>query len=184
MPGPKGVLLILFFLLASSATGRAQRQVSEGAGGGVGVVVTGSLADLKRKRRVLVLVRRSNVVDSRGSGEAILEEVFREDAAARIYYPRIYNSIVRKLNKYMVKYQSITAARNTSEAEFIVFFNLLEYRRLLGRSYAYGELFVILNETDPGRRPRIIWKSPKSPVWVEDAIEDLIKNMIVVRGEE
>ena len=182
MPGMKRILPLVLILLGCSAFGAVQRRAErEGDGSRA---MTGSLVELKGKRRVLVLVRRSAVVDSDGTGKAILEEVFRAEAGARnARYPRIYNAIVHKLNKYMIKYQSITAARDFSDAEFIVFFNLLEYRRLLGYSYPYGELFVILNDHAAGRAPHIIWKTPKTSIWVEDAIEDLIKEMKAARGE-
>ena len=150
---------------------------SDGRGG---VTVTGSLAELKNRKRVLLLVRRSAVVDSRGSAESLLKEAY---AGGPTRYPRIYNLLARHLNRYMGKYHSISAVTSAPEAEFIVFFNLLEYRFPLGYPYPYGELFVILNDTAGGRRPRVIWKTRKSPLWVEDAIKELIRDLKTVRGE-
>ncbi len=155
----------------------AQSDASTDSGGGVGVAVTGSLAELKNRRRVLLLVRRSNVVDSRGGTESLLKEI---DAGETFRYPRIYNLLADHLNRYMNKYHSITSVMNAREAEIIVFFNLLEYRRLLGRAYPYGELFVILNDK---ARPRVVWKTRKSPLWAEDAVKDLIRDLKTVRGE-
>jgi hypothetical protein len=176
------VLLLLVVLVGGATPNRAQQNSAE-ASAALPAVVTGSLAELRNRRRVLLLVQRSNVVDSRGLAKTILSEAFRPGADARLRYPRVYNSIARKLNKYIRKHQSISAVQNVSDADFIVFFNLLEYRRPLGYPYAYGEMFVILNDKASGKPPRIIWKSRKSSMWVEDAAEDLIRDLKTVRGE-
>lgn len=178
-------ILPLLFVALTCGTARGFQGVQSDAaggdsGGGGGVAVTGSLVELKNRRRVLLLVRRSAVVDSRGSAESLLKEAY---ASGSIRYPRIYNLLAHYLNRYMSKYHSISAVTRASEAEFIVFFNLLEYRRPLGYPYPYGELFVILNDTAAGQRPRVIWKTRKSPLWVEDAIKELIRDLKTVRGE-
>lgn len=129
------------------------------------------------------MVRRSVIVDASGQGRTILSEAYQPSAEPRGRFARIYNVLARKLNKYMLKFQSISAARNVSEAEFIVLFNLLEYRRPLGRPYPYGELFVILNDQEKGHEPRIIWKTRKSPVWAEDAVDEFIRDLKAARGE-
>ena len=181
------ILPLLFVALTSSSPsqstpGGQSDNASESGGGGV--AVTGSLAELKNRRRVILLVRRSAVVDSRGRADALLKEAYAAGAAgASLRYPRIYNSLAQHLNRYMNKYQSISSVRSVPEAEFIIFFNLLEYRRPLGYPYPYGELFVILNDTANGRRPRVIWKTRKNSMWVEDAVKDLIRDLKTVRGE-
>ena len=181
------LLPLLFVALTSSPSQTSsvgQSDAASDSSGGGGVAVTGSLAELKNRRRVLLLVRRSAVVDSRGGAEGLLKEAYAAAAAgAPLRYPRIYNLLAQQLNRYMNKYQSISAARSVPDAEFIIFFNLLEYRRPLGHPYPYGELFVILNDTANGRRPRVIWKTRKSPVWVEDAVKDLLRDLRTVRGE-
>jgi hypothetical protein len=176
------VFLLLSLLLAGSPSQSPAQQPSfeQGAGG----VVTGSVWELRNSRRVLLLVRRSVVLDSRGLAKSILAEAYRTDPDARHRYPRLYNTIARKLNNYIRKYQSITAVRNVPEADFIVFFNLLEYRRPLGIPYPYGELFVILNNRTTRQPPRIVWKTRKSSMWAEDAIEEFIKDLKAVRGED
>lgn len=146
-------------------------------------VVTGSLLEIRTRRQVLLLVRRSAVIDSRGQARSILNEVYRPGTEPGRQYARIYNEIAGKLNKYMRKYGSISAVTDISNAEFIVFFNLLEYRRPLGHPYPYGEMFVILNERSGSRQPHIIWKTRKSPVQVEDAVNELIRDLKTVRGE-
>jgi hypothetical protein len=130
-----------------------------------------------------VLVNRSNVMDSRGLAKTILDEAYNTDPETRFRYPRLYNTITRKLNSYMKKYRSISPAEDFAEADFIIFFNLLEYRRPLGIPYPYGELFVILNNRTDGKAPRIVWKSRKSSMWVEDAIGDFLKDLRTARGE-
>src|SRR5689334_9625002 len=138
------VLSLAVFLTLGPAPAPPQRHsLNEGA-------VTGSLNELRGKRRILLIVRRSPVVDAGGPAKTILAEVYEPGAEPRARFARIFNALARKLNKYMIRYQSISSARDISEAEFIVFFNLLEYRRLLGVPYPYGDLFVILNDRSNG----------------------------------
>jgi hypothetical protein len=169
--------LLLGLLMICLILGQSQQSAVEDG------VVTGSLLEIRTRRNVLLLVRRSAVIDSRGQARSILNEVYRPDLEPARQYARIYNSIAGKLNKYMRKYRSITAVTEISNAEFIVFFNLLEYRRPLGQPYPYGEMFVILNERSGSRQPRIIWKTHKSPVQVEDAVNELIRDLKATRGE-
>jgi hypothetical protein len=129
------------------------------------------------------MVRRSAVVDTRGQGKEILDEVSKDDGQTAMRFPRTYNTLARKLNKYMRKHQSISAARSLEEAEFIVLFYVLEFRRPLGVPHPYGELYVILNEAGAGKQPRIIWKTRKNSMWVEDAIDDLLKDLKSLRRE-
>ena len=171
----------LILLLISPTLAPAQKQeepahLSES-------VVTGSLYELRNKRRVLLMVRRSSVVDTSGHAKEIIDEAFKDGGQASMRFPRTYNTLARKLNNYMKKHQSISAARNISEAEFIVLFNVLEFRRPLGVPHPYGELYVILNENTSGKQPRIIWKTRKTSMWVEDAIDDLLKDLKTFRRE-
>lgn len=177
----RAILPLLLIALLKCPTLNLAQQGGVDAGGGS--VVTGSLAELKNRRRILLLVSRNGVVDSRGLAETVLKEAYRPDPEARRRYPHIYNLIAQKINKYIRKYQSISAVKTIADADFIVYFNLLEYRRSLGYPYAYGEMFVILNDTKGGRQPRIVWKTRKNSMWVEDAVEDLIRDLKTVRGE-
>jgi hypothetical protein len=181
----KGFLLLLFVVvvLASRPALGQSTQASVDGGNGNDSILTGSVADLRNSRRVLLLVRRSGVIDSRGLARTIIGEAYREDPDARLRYPRLFNSLARKLNNYMRKYGSITAVKNIADTDFIILFNLLEYRRTLGYLYPYGELFVILNDRLGGKPPRIVWKSRKSPMYAEDAIGDFIRDMKTVRRE-
>lgn len=139
----------------------------------------GSLVELRDKRRLWLIVRRGALLDARGADASVLSEVYKE-GNVRQNYPRTFNMIARKLNKYMKEHGSITAARTLSDAEFIIFFNVLEIRRPLGTPYAYGELFVILNANP---NPRVIWKTKSSGMFVDDAVGDLISEMKAARGE-
>ena len=174
------LLLLLIVWLMGYPTLNQAGQNSVDANGSV---VTGSLEELRNSQRVLVLVNRSSVMDSRGQAKTILDEAYNTNPETRLRYPRLYNSLARKLNNYMKKYQSIRPAEDIAGADFIIFFNLLEYRRPLGVPYPYGELFVILNKRANGKPARIVWKSRKSSMWVEDAIGDFLKDLRAVRGE-
>ena len=171
---------LLFVLLASCLiAGQAQETSVNGNGG----VITGSLRELRNSRRLLLLVRRSNVVDSRGQAKTIINEAYRANPDVPAHYPRLFNLLARKLNKYISKHRNITAVKNVSDADFIIFFNLLEIRRPLGHPYPYGEMFVILNDRSGLKPPRIVWKTRKSSMWAEEAIEDFIRDLKIVRGE-
>lgn len=170
--------LLLVVSLARPTPSPAQTGADSEAG-----VVSGSLQELRDRRRILLLVSRSSVVDSRGVAETVIKEAYRTNPQTRQRYARIYNSIAKKLNKYIKRYQSISAVKSVSDAEFIVYFNLLEYRRPLGYPYPYGEMFVILNDTSAGRQPRIVWRTRKNSMWVDDAVEDFIRDLKAARGE-
>jgi hypothetical protein len=177
----KVILLLLLIVWLMSCP--VLHQAGQNSVDANGSVVTGSLEELKNSQRVIVLVNRSSVIDSRGQAKTILDEVYRTAPETRLRYPRLYNSLARKLNNYMKKYQSIRPAEDVAGADFIIFFTLLEYRKPLGVPYPYGELFVILNKRADGKPPRIVWKSRKSSMWVEDAIGDFLKDLRAVRGE-
>ena len=172
-------LLLLGLLLSCLLQAHAQQGTVEVNDG----VVTGSLLELRTKRHVLLVVRRSSVIDSRGQAKSILNEVYKTNVEPSQRFARIYNAIASRLNKYMNKYRSISAVRDIANAEFIVFFNLLEYRQPLGRPYPYGEMFVILNDRSGSRQPHIVWKTRKSPISVEDAINEFIRDLKATRGE-
>lgn len=173
------LLLAVALLLCPVALNQAQQDSADATPS----VVTGSLSELRNSRYVLLLVRRSIVIDSRGLATTILNEAYRTPLETGSRYPRLFNMLAQKLNNYMKKYQSISAVRNVEDADFIVLFNLLEYRRPLGFSYPYGELFIIRNKTSDGKLPHIVWKTRKNSMWAENAIEDFIKDFRAVRGE-
>jgi hypothetical protein len=168
------ISLAVIIICAASFPSQESDSVSAGA------VVNGSLAELRDKHRVWLVVRRGAVLDARGAEVSILSEVYKE-GNSRQSFPRTYNLIAKKLNKYMKEHGSITAAKNLSEADFIIFFNVLEVRRPLGTPYAYGELFIILNLKS---KPRILWKTRSNGMFVDDAMGDFISELKAVRGEK
>jgi hypothetical protein len=168
--------LLPVFIIINIASAPAQERVSAVREESV----TGSLADLRDKQRVWIVVRRSTLLDARDARESVLSEVYR-NADPRQSFPRTFNLIARKLNKYIKSHRSLSAARSLSEAEFIIFFNVLEIRRPLGTPYAYGELYVILNVRS---KPRIIWKTRSNGTYADDAIGDLLAELKATRGEK
>ncbi|HKC62203.1 MAG TPA: hypothetical protein VKB86_01135 [Pyrinomonadaceae bacterium] len=147
-------------------------------------VVTGSINELRNKRRVFLIVSHNSVVDAKEEAKSILAEVYQSGSEPpRGQFARIYNAIADKLNKYMAESQSISSVRNIGDADFIILFNLLEYRWPLGRPYPYGEMFVILNDHSHGREPHVVWRTRKRSEWAEDAIKEFIRDLKATRGE-
>ncbi|HSK65247.1 MAG TPA: hypothetical protein VK893_15440 [Pyrinomonadaceae bacterium] len=143
-----------------------------------------SLTELLDKRRVLLVVFRSRVVDVSSNRErAIIEDVLKADPKPKGRFRWVYNVMARKLNKYMDKYGSLTAADGLADAEYVIYFNVVEFRRILDTVYPYGELFVIVKgEPEQLKPPRIVWRANKVR-YAGDVIGDLIKDLKVARGE-
>ncbi len=142
---------------------------------------TDSLAEVREKRRALLLVFRSGVIDTTDNDRAMIEFALKADPQNR-HYRLAYETIASKLNRYIQKYKSMSAAAQLSDADYVIFFNVLEYRRILNTTYPYGELFVIVKGDAVHTRPHVVWKSKKIE-WAGDAVNDLIKNLKSIRGE-
>jgi hypothetical protein len=142
-----------------------------------------SLAEVRGKKRALLLVFRSGVIDTEDNERAVIEFALKADPQSK-RYRLTYDIIAQRLNRYINKYKSMTAATQLGDADYIILFNLLEYRRVLNVTYPYGELFVIL-KGDPSvqQPPRVIWKAKKVQ-WAGDAVRDLIKEFRALRREE
>ncbi len=142
-----------------------------------------SLAEVRVKKRALLLVFRSGVIDTEDNERALIELALTADPQSK-RYRLTYDLIAQRLNRYIKKYKSMTAAAQLGDADYIIFFNLLEYRRILNATYPYGELFVIV-KGDPSvqQPPRVVWKSKKVQ-WAGDAVRDLIKEFRILRREE
>ena len=142
-----------------------------------------SLAEVRAKKRALLLVFRSGVIDSGDNDRAVIEFALKADPQSK-RYRLTYDIIAQRLNRYIIKYKSMSAAAQLGDADYIIFFNLLEYRRILNVTYPYGELFVIV-KGDPSvqQPPRVIWKAKKVQ-WAGDAVRDLLKEFRVLRREE
>ena len=70
-----------------------------------------------------------------------------------------------------------------AQADFIIYFKLVEYRQLLNGFYPYGELFVIVNPRPEERRTaRVIWRTKKVR-FADDAVRDFLKELKRVRDE-
>lgn len=142
-----------------------------------------SLEEVKDKSRIFLLTTRSRVLDARGIDPS---GVIKELGAGKVrIHPYPYRVIARKLNEYIRKRRGMTAVVDPSEADYVIYFNVLEYRRTLNGVYPYGELFVILT-TDGRRRPqppRIVWRT-KRATWAEDAAKEFLRELKRVRGEK
>jgi hypothetical protein len=142
---------------------------------------TDSLAEVREKKRALLLVFKLGVIDTEDNDRPIIEFALRAEPQNR-RYGLAYETIANRLNRYIHKYKSMTAVTQLSDADFVIFFNLLEYRRILNTTYPYGELFVIVKGTAAQTRPHLVWKSKKIQ-WAGDAVKDLIKDLKSTRGE-
>ena len=180
LPKQNLIVFLALFVLASCSTAAAQQNGSEPNTAHAGH----SLAELLDKRRVLLVVFRSRVVDvSENRERAIIEDVLKADPKPKGRFRWVYNTMARKLNKYMDKYGSLTAAEGLTDAEYVIYFNVVEFRRILDTVYPYGELFVIVKgEPEELKPPRIVWRAKKVS-YAGDLIGDLIKELKTVRGE-
>lgn len=143
----------------------------------------GSITELRYKQRALLVVFKSRVVDVSDGDRAIIDGVLKADTPPKGRYRFVYNELARKLNKYIRKYGSLTSATDLADAEYVIFFNVVEFRRILNALYAYGELFVIVKGSPQELKPpRIVWRAKKMLV-ATDAIRDLIKDLKRLRGE-
>ncbi len=163
-------ILLLFLLYLPTA---AQEPLGDG----------NSLAEVRDKRNVLLIVFKSRVLDVTDRERAIIEDVLKADPQPKGRYRWVYSQLAAKLNKYMKKYRSLSAATELSEADYVIFFNVVEFRRILNTVYPYGELFVIVKGSpETLKPPRVVWKARKV-LFAEDAIGDLIKDLKAIRGE-
>jgi hypothetical protein len=163
-------ILLLFLLYFSTA---AQEPLGD----------SNSLVEVRDKRNVLLVVFKSRVINVDDRERGIIEDVLKADPEPKGRYRWVYSQLAAKLNKYMRKYRSLSAAKELSEADYVIFFNVVEFRRILNTIYPYGELFVIVKGSpETLKPPRVVWKARKV-LFAEDAIGDLIKDLKALRGE-
>jgi|SRR5215213_8091715 len=142
-----------------------------------------SLSEIRDKQNAMLIVFRSRVIDVEDRERAIIEDVLKADPHPKGRYRWVYFQLARKLNNYIRKYKSLTPARELGEADYVIFFNVVEFRRILNTPYPYGELFVIVKGSpETLKPPRVVWRVRKMLI-AEDAIDDLIKDLKAVRGE-
>lgn len=143
----------------------------------------GTFSELRDKQRAWLVVFKSRVVDAGNAEKAIIEDVLKAEAQPRGRYRYVYNELAHKLNKYIRKYGSLTSARNLADAEYVIFFNVVEFRRILNAVYPWGELFVIVKGSpQESKPPRIVWRARKMMV-ATDSIGDLVNALKALRGE-
>jgi len=142
-----------------------------------------SLSEIRDKQSALLVVFKSRVLDAGDRERSIVEDVLKADPEPKGLYRWVYSQMAKKLNKYIRKYKSLTAATELSQADYIIFFNVVEFRRILNAPYPYGELFVIVKGSpETLKPPHIVWRAKKLLI-AEDAIGALIKDLKAVRGE-
>jgi len=147
------------------------------------VVISNSLEEVRDKHSALLVVYKTRVIDAADRERAIIEDVLKADPVPKGRYRWVYTQLAKKLNKYIHKYKSLTAASGLSEADYVIFFNVVEFRRILNTPYPYGELFVIVKGSpETLKPPRVVWRA-KKVLFAEDAIGDLIKDLKAIRGE-
>ena len=172
------VLLVLFVLaIPVCAVAQEKRVRAQSAHAG------SALAEVRNMRRALLVVFRSRVVDATGNERAIMEDVLKADPRPRGRFRWVHTQIARKLDKYAQKYRSLSAAEELADADYVIYFNVVEFRRILDTVYPYGELFVIVKGSpEELKPPRVVWRANKV-LFAEDAIGNLIKELKAVRGE-
>ena len=169
------VVLVLATCVSAVAQDTTARLQSAHAGS--------SLAEIRDMRRVLLVVFRSRVVDASGNERAIIEDVLKADPRPKGRFRWVHSQIARKLDKYKNKYGSVSPADGLADAEYVIYFNVVEFRRILDTVYPYGELFVIVKGSpEQLKPPRVVWRANKV-LFAEDAIGNLIKELKAVRGE-
>ena len=169
------VLIASLLLLAFCLCAVAQAHVDD----------TNSLAEVRDKHSALLVVFKSRVidVDETDRERAIIDDVLKADPNPQGRYRWVYTQLAKKLNKYISKYKSLNAASELSDADYVIFFNVVEFRRILNTSYPYGELFVIVKGSpEKLKPPRVVWRGRKV-LYAEDAIGDLIRDLKAIRGE-
>jgi hypothetical protein len=169
-------ILALVWCLSASAQNVAPKARADHSGD--------SLAEIRDKQRALLIVFRSNVLDAANDERAIIDLVLKANPQPRGRYQWVYGALARRLNAYIRKHQSMTAAHELGDADYVIFFDLLEYRRILNTVYPFGELFVIIKGSpDSQKPPRVIWRSRKAQ-FAQDAISELIRELKLTRGED
>src|SRR5215217_2343572 len=121
-----------------------------------------SLSEIRDKQNALLVVFKSRVLDVNDRERAIIEDVLKADPYPKGRYRWVYGQLARKLNKYIKKYKSLTPASELAEADYVIFFNVVEFRRILNTPYPYGELFVIVKGSPEALKPpRVVWRAKK-----------------------
>ena len=168
--------LALVWCVSASAQNIATRARAEHPGD--------SLVEIRDKQRALLVVFKSAILDAANGERTIIDLVLKADPQPRGRYQWVYGALAKKLNAYIRKHKSMTAAQELGDADYVIFFNLLEYRRILNTVYPYGELFVIVKGSpELQKSPHVIWRTRKVQ-YAPDAISELIRELKLIRGED
>src|SRR4051794_8396517 len=116
----KAVAPILLLFLFCFTVVVAQQSAADG----------NSLSEIRDKQSALLVVFKSRVIDANDRERAIIEDVLKADPEPKGRYRWVYSQLARKLNKYIRKYKSLTAATELAEADYDIFFNVVEFRRI------------------------------------------------------
>jgi hypothetical protein len=142
-----------------------------------------SLGEVAAKGRVALFVEMVAAVDLRDPGREIIARALRAEPRQNWRHSEAFVAIAKRLNEYVRKYASLTPATQVSEADYVLYFNLIELRQHWRGQYPYGELYLIkIGAREAQAQPRILWKSKKIQ-WAGDAAHDLIKDLKAARGE-
>ena len=166
---------MIALLIAAGEVVRAQAKADEPPS-----VSHGTLEEIRDKRKAHLMIITSDVVDVR-SPEAGVAQAVQNYKPETGRQRRVYLDIAKRLNKYIRKYGSMVGVNEPSDAEFLVVFNLLRYRRILYSLYASGEMYVLINR--PNQPVRILWKTGKEML-SEDATSKLIEVLKQFRREK
>jgi hypothetical protein len=178
-------LSLIVVLLSLAACGAVAARAQGRPDGDAGFEY-GTLAEIRDKRNMLLVVGRSFAVDARAPTEVSADDVRRalEDERAPTNQ-RAYRVVGTKLNSYIRKYRSMTSVESREEADFLVVFKIMQERHsyISGQPYSYGKLFVVVHGAREGDKPRLLWESKGEMALAEDAAGELIKALKEVRGE-
>lgn len=173
----KAVLPILLLLLISFSA------AAQDPGGETATSEANSLEEVRNMQSALLVVFKSRVLELQDRERAIIQDVLKADTEPNGRNRWVYNIIAGKLNKYIRKHKSLVPARVLSEADYVIYFNVVEFRRILYSYYPFGEMFVIVKGSpEKLKPPRVVWRTKKM-LSAEDAIGELIKDLKILRGE-
>ena len=173
----KAVFPILLLLLISFSA------AAQDPGSEIAPEEPNALEEVRELQSALLLVFKSRVLELQDRERAIIQDVLKADPEPKGRNRWAYNIIGGKLNKYIRKHKSLIPARVLSEADYVIYFNVVEFRRILYTYYPFGELFVIVKGSpEKLKPPRVVWRTKKM-MFAEDAIGELIKDLKILRGE-